>query len=49
MLAKFLATNAICEARSFIAVYQKKVTSFYTDSAEVHNMHSLGHLADQVQ
>ena len=49
MLAEFLATNVIREARSFIEVYQKKVTSFFTDSAEVYNMHSLRHLADQVQ
>ena len=49
MLAEFSATNVIREARSFIEVYQKKVTSFFTDSAEVYNMHSLRHLADQVQ
>ena len=49
MLAKLLATNVIREARSFIEVYQKNVTSFFTDSAEVYNMHSLRHLADQVQ
>ena len=49
MLAEFSATNVIREARSFIEVYQKKVTSFFTDSAEAYNMHSLRHLADQVQ
>ena len=49
MLAEFSATNVICEARAFNAVYQKKVKSFFIDSAEVYNMHSLGHLADQVQ
>ena len=49
MLAEFSALNVIRDARSIIAVYQKKMTSFFTDSAEVYNMHSLGHLADQVQ
>ena len=49
MLAEFSAPNVIREARSFIEVYLKKVMSFFTDSAEVYNMHSLRHLADQVQ
>ena len=49
ILAKFLATKVNREARSFIAVYQKKVMSFFNDSAEVYNINSLRHLADQVQ
>ena len=49
LLAKCSAPHMIREACSFIAIYQTKVTLFFMDSVEVYNMHSLGHLADQVK
>ena len=49
MLAELSATNVIRETRSFIEVYQKKMTSLFTDSAEDFNVHSFRNLTDQVQ
>ena len=49
LLADYSAPNRLREACSFIAIYQKKVTLFFTDSADVYIMHSISNLADQVK
>ena len=49
LLAEYSAPIVICEARSFIGKYRKKLTSIFKDSVEVYNMHSLSHMTDRVK